>query len=224
MQVGSQHVVCIITDSAPVNRAAAKELEIDYPHIMFPKCSAHAVNLMLKDIGKLDWVDPIIKTAKEIVKFLRAHHKTLKLTREAAKELPIESVGHGKELLLPGDTRFGTQVIMAGRLLELKEAVIEVVNSTAFKDWYGTKGPDKRASAKDVKASCNCATFWQNLKALVNLLTPFVSMLRLVDTVNPVMGKVYHGFAQLDEHIQKFNFGQGGEAKHDEVMNKFQRR
>ena len=25
MQVGSQHVVCIITDSAPVNRAAAKE-------------------------------------------------------------------------------------------------------------------------------------------------------------------------------------------------------
>ena len=71
----------------------------------------------------------------------------------------------------------------------------------------------------DARAHNRCAEAAEGIKG-----TPFVSMLRLVDTVNPVMGKVYHGFAQLDEHIQKFNFGQGGEAKHDEVMNKFQRR
>ncbi len=51
--------------------------------------------------------------------------------RDAAKELADDSVGKDKELLLPGDTRFGTHVLMAGQLFELKEAVQDVVNSIA---------------------------------------------------------------------------------------------
>jgi hypothetical protein len=61
---------------------------------------------MMKDIGRLEWVNQIIKNAKAVVKFLRAHHKTLMLMRNAAKDWADDNVGKDKELLLPRDIRF----------------------------------------------------------------------------------------------------------------------
>jgi hypothetical protein len=43
---GAEDVVCLITDSASVNVAAADLLKADFPKITWVRCGAHALNLL----------------------------------------------------------------------------------------------------------------------------------------------------------------------------------
>jgi hypothetical protein len=95
-EVKAQNVVCLITDSASVNEAAAKKVNTQHPHIFWVRCAAHALNLVLQDIGKLNWVQPVWMDAKSIVRFIRNHHKSLALLRKYSAD------GKQKELLMPG--------------------------------------------------------------------------------------------------------------------------
>lgn len=63
-----------------------------HPHVTFTGCTAHMLDLLLEDIGKLDWVKPVIDQARAVVKLIKGTGKT----REVYREL------NGKALLLPG--------------------------------------------------------------------------------------------------------------------------
>jgi hypothetical protein len=59
-------VVCIITDSASVNKAAADRLRSTFPGITWVRCTTHAMNLVLKDIGKLAWVNEMCVESRKV--------------------------------------------------------------------------------------------------------------------------------------------------------------
>ena len=63
-----------------------------YPHFTWTPCTAHCLDLLLEDIGKLDWVASIIKQARDLVKFVTNHQTSLAISRSYSK----------LELLKPG--------------------------------------------------------------------------------------------------------------------------
>jgi Protein of unknown function (DUF 659) len=49
-EVGPNYVVQVITDNAPVCKAARKIIEQEYPNIFWTPCVVHTLNLALKNI------------------------------------------------------------------------------------------------------------------------------------------------------------------------------
>ncbi len=100
--VGAEIVVQVCMDSAAVCKAVGCKLEARFPHITFTPCTPHCLDLLLEDMGKLDWVSFVIAEARTALKFITNHHKSLALFRSLSK----------LELLKPGETRFATNFIM----------------------------------------------------------------------------------------------------------------
>ena len=75
--LGAENIVQVVTDSAGNCSAARKMLSDAYPGIVFSPCSAHCLDLLLEDIGKLQWASPVISKAHGIVKFITNHQASL---------------------------------------------------------------------------------------------------------------------------------------------------
>lgn len=65
-EVGIDKVVVVVTDSAKVNQKALKLVTAEHKHITWVRCTAHAINLIFKDISKLDWALKIAKDARMV--------------------------------------------------------------------------------------------------------------------------------------------------------------
>jgi len=100
--VGVEIMVQVCMDSAAVCKVACHKLEARFPHITFTPCTPHCLDLLLEDMGKLDWVSSVIAEARTALKFITNHHKSLVLFRSLSK----------LELLKPGETRVATNFIM----------------------------------------------------------------------------------------------------------------
>jgi len=65
-----KNVVQIITDNASNYVLVGKMLESKYKSIFWTPCVAHCIDLMLEDIGKVEWVKNIVEHAKCITKYI----------------------------------------------------------------------------------------------------------------------------------------------------------
>ena len=111
LEVGPQNVVQIITDNAANYVSAGKMLMERYPSIFWTPCAAHCLDLMLEDIGKLDFVSEIVESSKRITKFIYNHAYVLHLMKKFT---------NNKELVRPAITRFATTFISLQSLLNSK--------------------------------------------------------------------------------------------------------
>jgi hypothetical protein len=76
-QVGPTNVVQVITDNAPVCKAAGLIVESRYHHIFWTPCIVHNLNLILKEIeAKTEWIKEVTGQAREIIKFITNHHQS----------------------------------------------------------------------------------------------------------------------------------------------------
>jgi hypothetical protein len=100
--VGAEIVVQVCMDSATVCKVAGRKLEAHFPHITFTPYTPHYLDMLLEDMGKLDWVSFVIAKARTTLKFITNHHKSLALFRSMSK----------LKLFKPGETRFATNFIM----------------------------------------------------------------------------------------------------------------
>lgn len=69
-EVGVANVVQVITDNASNYVLAGKLLEEKHKTIFWTPCAAHCIDLMLEDIGKLDWVKNTVDHAKSVKKLI----------------------------------------------------------------------------------------------------------------------------------------------------------
>jgi len=65
-EVGVTNVVQVITDNAANYVAAGRLLCAKYPTIFWTPCAAHYIDLMLEDIGKLEWVQDVVQECKKL--------------------------------------------------------------------------------------------------------------------------------------------------------------
>lgn len=107
-EVGVANVVQIITDNASNYVLAGKLLEEKHKTIFWTPCAAHCIDLMLEDIGKLDWVRNTVDHAKSITKFIYNHTWVLSLMRKHTG---------GKDIIRPAITRFATHFLTLQSML-----------------------------------------------------------------------------------------------------------
>jgi hypothetical protein len=111
--VGIEIVVQVCMDSAAICKATGRKLETCFPHITFTRYTPHCLDLLLEDMGKLDWVSSVIAEARTTLKLITNHHKSLTLSRSLSK----------LQLLKPGETRFATNFIMLHHMHEVKASL-----------------------------------------------------------------------------------------------------
>lgn len=76
-----QHVVQVIMDDVASYVAADMFLMSRYPTLFWIPCVVHYIDLILEDIGKLDFIRETIESGKSITKFIYNHASTLSLMR-----------------------------------------------------------------------------------------------------------------------------------------------
>lgn len=94
-------VVQVITDNASNYVAVGRLLCAKYPTHFWTPCTTHCIDLMLEDIGKLEWVQDIVQECKHITKYIYNHAWVLNLIREFTQG----------ELSRPAVTRFATNFL-----------------------------------------------------------------------------------------------------------------
>jgi len=145
-----------------------------------------------RGLGKLPFAS-IVKEATDVVKFINGHDGSRALMNKHSPD---------KGLLKPADTRFGTNIIMLKRLVDLKDSLQEMVATRKYKAWV-----HKRSLADASIPITKCITsdsFWNKCQLYVDINKPVYELLRLIDGCTPVIGKVYYRMFEIQEKINNF--------------------
>ena len=117
---------------------AFKLLQEEFPWLSGVVCTTHSLDLLMEDLGTMDFAAEPLAKARRLVKFINNHHKTRALFA-ALSDLV---------LLSPAATRFGYNFIMAERILRCEESVRKLFGSRAFEDWFKAQKTEIRTEAK----------------------------------------------------------------------------
>ena len=121
-----------------------------YKHIFWTPCCVHALNNTLKDMGKLSWVKEVVTQGREIQMFICNHHTSLALFRTFSK----------KEFLKPVETRCASYNILLERMIEVHEALQQMVVNSQWNRWPITKTIEEKA----IKQRILDDTWWSIVK------------------------------------------------------------
>ena len=88
--VGPENVIQVIMDGA--NKAVWPFIQKEFPHITCAWCCAHVLDLLLEDIGKMEFFSALWEQGKNVVKWIRSHQHFRALLAKKSQKL----------LLLPG--------------------------------------------------------------------------------------------------------------------------
>ena len=186
--VGSELVVQFVVDGEAANRAAGVIIQVMYPHVTVSFCMAHCLNNLLKDLGKLSWIAPIIDKAHHMVTFVLNHQF---LRHEFNKK-------SSKQLLKYSETRFAYNFLMLGRLSTCSAALRQVFISDEFTSSRLASTP---AGVK-CKDDAEDLEFWEDVRRIDAMVQPIMHLLRVVDGMKPCIGKVYEAMDRMIEQLK----------------------
>ena len=63
---GPKNVTAIVTDNASNYKGAGLQMQDTYPGITWVPCGAHSINFLLKDIGKISFIQPNLLEANHL--------------------------------------------------------------------------------------------------------------------------------------------------------------
>jgi len=190
IEVGLENVVQIITDNASNYVAAGRMLEEKHPTIWWTPCAAHCLDLMLEDIGKIEWVKKCVEQAKSITRYIYNHSWVLSLMRK--------NTG-GKELVRSAITRFATNFLSLQSLVDQKANLRKMFSCDEWNECQWSQ----KAEGKDIADKVFEKTFWKKAEEIVLFSEPLVRVLRMVDGDKPAMGFIYEAMDQAKEAIKK---------------------
>ena len=147
----------ICTDNAANMLGAVDKVIETYPHIYKQGCAAHALDLLLEDWAKIPQFKDLIAKAKRVSLFVRNHHVTLALFREFSQN---------KMLLMLANIRFACNFIMIIRMVEVREALENVVMHHKSVEYVATlfncqNGVQAHALATQVRSHVLNENFWR---------------------------------------------------------------
>ncbi|KAG6491142.1 hypothetical protein ZIOFF_052474 [Zingiber officinale] len=198
-EVGHQNVVQVVTDNAPVCKAAGLLVEAKYPHIFWTPCVVHTLNLALKNIcaptdslqnkeafDECKWIAEVANDASMIKNFIMNHNMRLSMFNDNSN----------LKMLSLADTRFASTIIMLKRFRQIKKCLENMVISERW-DLYKE---DDVVKAKVVKYKILDDQFWEQIDYILAFTSPIYEMLRKANTDQPCLHLVYEWW---DEMIEK---------------------
>ncbi|KAG8389162.1 hypothetical protein BUALT_Bualt02G0200400 [Buddleja alternifolia] len=190
IQVGVANVVQVVTDNAPVCRAAGLLVEQTYPHIFWTPCVVHTLNLAMKNIcaaknteanevtyEECHRITQVSGLAVMIRNFIMNHSMRLSMFNEFSK----------LKLLAVADTRFVASIVILKRFRLLKSQMQSMVISERWSDYRD----DDVAKARLVKEKLLDDMWWDQINYILSFTEPIYKMLRLCDTDQPSLHLVF---------------------------------
>ena len=192
----------ICTDNAANMLGAVDKVIETYPHIYKQGCAAHALDLFLEDWAKIPQFKDLIAKAKQVCLFVRNHHVTLALFREFSQN---------KMLLMPTNTRFACNFIMIMRMVEVWEALENVVMHRKFVEYVATlfnrqNGVQAHTLAIQVRSHVLDENFWRRCQNYTYMVEDVMKALRVFDGKEPAMGKAWLTMNNLRKHIFRLRY------------------
>ncbi|GBG87135.1 hypothetical protein CBR_g44592 [Chara braunii] len=158
-----QRINAICTDNEELNKQAAqifrRGTNLRIARIPWVPCAAHCLNLLLKDIRGVDWVQEMAQGAKMMVK--------------------CSDVVRERSLILSTEMQFASEFMMLERLNDRRKLLEEMMEE-GWKDirWSGAKDKDKSEATYVTVWSTK---WWQLLERALTVMVPVYELLRKID-------------------------------------------
>ncbi|XP_074361159.1 uncharacterized protein LOC141701395 [Apium graveolens] len=201
MEVGPQNVVQVITDNAPVCKAAGMIIEASFPHIFWTPCVVHTLNLALKNIcdaknsesnrevyDECHWITEVASAAMLIKNFI-LNHNMVNIMFNLFSPL---------KLLCVAETRFASVIIMLRRFKLLKRALERLV---LCEEWSTYREYDL-PKAQVMRMTILDENWWDSVDYILEFTAPMYDMLRFSDTDKPSLHLVYDMWDDMIEKVK----------------------
>jgi hypothetical protein len=149
-EVGVQNVVQVITDNASNYVAVGRMLEEKHRTIWWIPCAAHCLDLMLEDIGKIEWVKKTVEQGKSITRFNYNHSWVLNLMRK--------NTG-GEELVRSAMIRFEMNFLTLQSMIDRKSNLRKMFSCD---EWNASQW-SKKAEGKEIVEKVYEKAFWKRV-------------------------------------------------------------
>lgn len=189
-EIGPENVVQLVTDNAGNCVKMGSFLVRDFPHIVHGRCVCHVLDLLLEDIGKLEWVAPLIKECVSLVKFFTSHEKLLAAFRKIAP----------RDLVRPASTRFAYSFLVISQFVDdkmLRAMKMFVLTDDWVGEWSKTPGAD------NAEALIKNGEFWTACTELLVIMGPILKVLKLADKEGATMGLMFECMDHMQESLAK---------------------
>lgn len=170
-EIGVENVVQVLTRDTASFRAAGKMLEERRKNLFWTPCAVDCIDQMLEDFIKINWIAECFDKAKKITKFV---YNTGWLLNFMKKEYT-----GGKELLVPGLTKFSTSFLTLGSLFDQR---IDLKRMFQSNEWHSSR-LSKSEDGKEVERIVLNVTFWKKVQYLKKSLEPVVQVLQKLDSL-----------------------------------------
>ncbi|KAK4583568.1 hypothetical protein RGQ29_026342 [Quercus rubra] len=188
--VGPANIVHLVTDNAANYVAAGRIVCGKYRNISWSPCAAHCLNLIFKEIGKMDHIAKLAKCASKITVFIYNH---------VALQAWLRTRKNWTEIVRPGPTRFATTFIALGSLKEHKHDLQALVTSKFYVESRYAKDKKAKAVVKIILDN----QFWNDCYVIVHIMSPLIRLLIVDFDEKPAMGYVYDGMYRVIDGIKK---------------------
>lgn len=201
MEVGPYNVVQVITDNAPVCKAAGMIIETQYPHIFWTPCVVHTLNLALKNIcaaknivgneevyHECHWITEVADIALMIKNYILNHNMVLTMFNQIA---PLK-------LLSVAETRFASVIIMLKRFKLMKRSLESLV---LCEEWSTYREYDP-VKAQTIRSTVLDELWWDKVDYILEFTTPIYDMLRFADTDRPSLHLIYDMWDDMIEKVK----------------------
>jgi hypothetical protein len=189
-EVGVHNVVQVITDNATNYVASRRMLEEKHRTIWWTACATHCLDLMLEDIGKIEWVKKIVEQGKRITRYIYNHSWVLNLMRK----------NNGRrELVRSAITHFAMNFLTLQSMIDQKYNLRKMFSCD---EWNASQW-SKKDEGKEIVEKVYEKSFWKRVEEIMLFSVPLVKVLRMVDGDKPTMGFVYEAMDQAKEAIKE---------------------
>ncbi|XP_031327746.1 uncharacterized protein LOC116167597 [Photinus pyralis] len=206
---GSHKFSAIVTDNAANMRKAARNIQEKYPHIVSYGCMAHTLHLMCSDILRVESVEQIIVSVKNIVKTIMSSQILRAKLEEIKKDMKLTT-----SLSMPVKTRWGSHVKSMEDLVKCKFA-LQRLSITE----------DTQKVVHTIKPVILSEDFWVSVEGVINLLKPITQSITLLEGDSPSIHLVCKSFnainLEFDSNLQLLKLQ---ETERNNILQKFSER
>lgn len=186
--VGPENVVQVVTDNASNCVDMARHLRAEFPYIVHTPCAAHGIDLLMGDIGSLEWVRSTTELAMFLVTFVTRKRRVLAMFRSFSS----------LDLRKPAPTRFAFDLVVIDRLIRCRPQLRQMVAGDRWAASSFAQTPDGIYFATTVFGD----EFWRGAEQLATFLRPFYIVLRLVDSEGSTLGLLYELMDRIGQFLQ----------------------
>jgi Protein of unknown function (DUF 659) len=215
-EVGPRNVVQVITDNAPVCKAAGMLIETQYPNIFWTPCVVHTLNLALKNIcaaknteanqviyDECSWINIIASDVFVIKNFINNHSMLLHMYLQCCD----------LKLLSAAETRFASVIIVLKRFFQVKRGLKELVIKECWNE-YQHDNVDRANFIREKILDEN--GFWKKIEYILTFTEPIYEMLRVADTDKPCLHLVYEMWDNMIAKVKTSIYSYEGKREDEE--------